>query len=61
MGDQKKRKDKNTQKSRKEKVASFSSAFLFIARKWEVVNMRIDHPTRRINQGAVIVKGLEDK
>ena len=65
LGD-KKRKNKKTRKSRsEEKVVGFSSASIFPARKWEASSRAkttgIDHPTRRITQGACIVKGREDK
>ena len=47
------------------RMVSFSSAFLFPARKQEAVPQggirRIDHPTRKRTQGAGIIKGWEDK
>ena len=66
LGGQEKRKDRKTRKSKsEEKVVSFSSAYLFPARKYEVVTQGgtrgIEHPTRRRTQGTGIVKGWEDK
>ena len=65
-GGQEKRTDKKTLKSRsEEKVASFSSASLFPATKWEAVtqdgNRELDHLTQRKAQRAGIVKGWEEK
>ena len=58
--------NRKTRQSRSEKkVASFSSASLFPARKREAVTqggtMVTDHLTRRRNQGAGRAKGWEDK
>ena len=66
LGSQEKRKDRKTQKSTsEEKVVGFSSASLFLTRKWEVVTQGgtrgIDHPTWRRTQGVGIIKGWEDK
>ena len=66
MGDQEKRKDRKTWKSRtKEKVVDFSSASIFTARKREAVILvgikGTIHPTRRKTQGAGIVKDWKDK
>ena len=54
LGDQEKRKERKSQKSRnEEKVAGFSSASLFPGRKWEAVT----HLMWRRTQGAGIIKG----
>ena len=60
-GVKEKRKERKTQKSSsEEKVVSFSSASLFLARKGEAVTQggtrEIDHPTWRRTQGAGIIK-----
>ena len=61
-----KRKDRKTRKSiNEEKMVSFSSAFLFPARKREAVTQvgtrGIDYFIRRRTEGAGIDKGWEDK
>ena len=66
LGGYEKRKKKKTRKNRKEvKVADFSSASLFTARKLDAVTQcgtsGITYPTRRRTQGAGIVKGWEDE
>ena len=65
LGSQK-RKERKTRKSRsEEKVVSYSSVSLFLARKMEAVTQDrtrgIEHPTRRKTQGANIVKSWENK
>ena len=65
-GDEEKMKDRKTRKSmNEEKAVSFSSPFLFPARKREAVTQcgtkGIYHPVSRKTQGAGIVKGWEDK
>ena len=58
-------KDRKTGRSRSvDKVVSFSSTILFLARKWEAVTQggtRGIDPTWRKTKGAGIVKGWEDK
>ena len=60
--DKRGKRDKKTRKSKsEEKVVSFRSASLFLARKREaltkVETTGIDQPTRTITQGTDIVKG----
>ena len=59
------RKDSKIQKSRKEeKTVGFSSASIFLTKKWEAAtqgrNIGIDHLMWR-TQGAIIVRSWEDK
>ena len=44
-----------------EKALGFSSACLIPAKKWKVETTEIEHPTKRVTQGASIIKDWEDK